>query len=309
MRQGVVTTAARRLLERRASEVLKRRQDVCRRARPDDIHDLRVATRRLQEAIDLLAFALPERERTRARRRARRIRRGFAEVRDADVLLETLIAVAGRCAPADRRALLALRPGLQARARRARIAASKRAGAAERARADSPAGARPGSAARDRIGAPPGGGVAGLPVPGLRRRLRVLLRALPPVPAPALARVAARLLAARSAAVGRGLERARSGRAADLHRLRIAVKKYRYTLELMNELGLGRYARAIGAARRIQEQLGRLHDVDVLLALLRRGRGAGPAIPAALRRERRALVAGALTMAARFRPVAGSVLP
>jgi len=256
---------ARRLLERRAREVLARRRAVRRRARPGDVHDLRVATRRLQEAIDLLAFALPERERSRARRRTRRIRRDLAGVRDADVLLETLVSLAGRCSPDDRRALMALRPVLEAR--------------------------------------------AGLPVPGLRRRLRALLRALPPVPAPALARVAARLLVARSAAVGRGLERARSGRAADLHRLRLAVKKYRYTLELMNELGLGRHARAIGAARRIQEQLGRLHDVDVLLALLGRGRGAGPAIPPALRRERRDLAAGALTMAARFRPVVGTMPP
>jgi CHAD domain-containing protein len=132
---------------------------------------------------------------------------------------------------------------------------------------------------------------------------------------PALGRVAARLLAERSAAVGRGLERARSGRAADLHRLRIAVKKYRYTLELMHEIGFGRYARAIDAARRIQERLGRLHDVDVLLALLRQGRGTWrgggtrPAIPAVLRRERSALVASALATAARFRPVTGAVVP
>ena len=300
MPQGeVTTTAARRVLERRAREVLKRRHAVRRRGRPDDIHDLRVATRRLQEAIDLLAFALPERERTRARRRARRIRRGLAEVRDADVLIETLMALAGRCAPPDRLALLALRPRLQARVGRARIVAARR-------------GVAPLGAAR--VGARPAQGgdglaLAGLPVPGLRRRLRALLGALPPVPMPALARVAARLVVARSAAVARCLERARSGRATDLHQLRIAVKKYRYTLELMNEIGLGRHGRAIGAARRIQEQLGRLHDIDVLLGLLRRGRGTRPAIPAVLRRERSALVAGALATAARFRPVTGAVLP
>jgi len=281
MRRVAVTASARRLLERRAREVLKRREAVRRRARPDDIHDLRVATRRLQEAIDLLFFAFPERERMRVRRRARRIRRALAEVRDADVLLETLLAVAGRCSRRDRRAFLMLRPRLEARAAVARSAVA-------------------------RVAATPGAEIAGLPVPGLRRRLRALLRAPSPLRSRDLARVAARQLAVRSAAVGRGLERAPGGRAADMHRLRIAVKKYRYTLELMNETGLGRYARAIGAARYMQEQLGRLHDVDVLLALLRRGRAARP-IPATLIDQRRALLAEALALVARFRPVAGPV--
>jgi CHAD domain-containing protein len=307
MRRSRGTATARRLLERRAGEVLRRRGEVLRRARPGDVHDLRVATRRLQEAIDLMAFALPGRERARARRRARRIRRGLAAVRDADVLVETLVALAARCNAEERSALLALKPALVARARRAR--AGRRAAAAEEPAPAPGAPARFGAMPLPSFGrhAAPAAlpGVAGLPVPGVRRRLRALLRSVPPLPAVALRRVGARRLALRSAAVGDALAAAVTGRAADLHRLRIAVKKYRYTLELMSEAGLGARARAIAAARDLQEALGHVHDVDVLLALLRGRRpGKGAPIPPALGRERRRLAAAAVADAAAFRPVA-----
>src|SRR5262245_15168685 len=199
MRRARGTTTARRLLERRVREVLRRRGAVLRRARPEDVHDLRVATRRLQEAIDLMAFALPGRERARARRRARRIRRGLAEVRDADVLVETLTALAARCNADDRGALLALKPALVARARRARTTLRKAAAV------EPPPPAAP-AAASGRVAVPATGRTAaptahGLPVPGVRRRLRALLRSVPPLPAVVLRRVAARRLALRSTGV------------------------------------------------------------------------------------------------------------
>jgi CHAD domain-containing protein len=319
MRRGTGTTAARRLLERRVREVLRHRNAVLRRARPEDVHDLRVATRRLQEAIDLMAFALPGRERARARRRARRIRRGLATVRDADVLVETLVALATRSATDDRRALLALRPALVARARRARAGVRAAGGNGPAPASGTSAGAasvpvRTKATIRNAPAAPPAArptkeatpAAAGLPVPGVRRRLRALVRSLPSLPSVSLRRVAARRLGLRSSEVRGALARAGTGRAADLHRLRVAVKKYRYTLELMDEAGLASHARGIAAARRLQEALGLVHDVDVLLAVLR-GRRAGPRhpIPAALRRERRRLAAAAIADVADFQPVAG----
>ncbi|HET8946796.1 MAG TPA: CHAD domain-containing protein, partial [Candidatus Polarisedimenticolia bacterium] len=72
----------------------------------------------------------------------------------------------------------------------------------------------------------------------------------------------------------RELERARraatSGRPLPAHRLRIAVKRWRYALEILDASSLGPFTSAIEEARRVQEKLGSLHDLDVLLDLVRR---------------------------------------
>src|SRR6185436_6769700 len=90
---------------------------------------------------------------------------------------------------------------------------------------------------------------------------------------------------------------------AAMHALRIAVKKYRYTLEFMDEVGLGRHAAALAEARRLQDALGRLHDLDLLAALARRAPGAvTPGLRALLREERRPLLLAARAEAAAFVP-------
>ncbi len=52
---------------------------------PDEIHQLRVATRRAAAALDALADALPDKPRKKARKRLKRIRRAAAAARDIDV--------------------------------------------------------------------------------------------------------------------------------------------------------------------------------------------------------------------------------
>src|SRR5262245_35387608 len=82
---GGLDTIARRAIAARVRTLLARRAGAVVRGDPDSIHGVRVATRRLQEALDLFAPILPERERERLRRRARRVRRNLAALRDADV--------------------------------------------------------------------------------------------------------------------------------------------------------------------------------------------------------------------------------
>ena len=53
-----------------------------------------------------------------------------------------------------------------------------------------------------------------------------------------------------------------------LHEVRIAGKKLRYVLELAAETDLVRVVRALATLKSAQEALGRLHDLDVLLASL-----------------------------------------
>ena len=94
----------------------------------DAVHDLRVATRRLREALRLFGPWLPGEETRRVRRRLRQITRGLGPVRDQDVALEFYTAsrasgmagwpgetdearewIARRCARERRAALPAMR--------------------------------------------------------------------------------------------------------------------------------------------------------------------------------------------------------
>jgi CHAD domain-containing protein len=54
-----------------------------------------------------------------------------------------------------------------------------------------------------------------------------------------------------------------------LHQLRISVKKCRYCLELLNPLYEGRFEKAIGLAKELQEVLGKIHDYSVVIDRLR----------------------------------------
>jgi hypothetical protein len=55
----------------------------------------------------------------------------------------------------------------------------------------------------------------------------------------------------------------------DLHNLRIAAKRLRYTLEIFAETFSDESAAIIKEVEQIQEELGALHDNDVMIALLR----------------------------------------
>jgi CHAD domain-containing protein len=54
-----------------------------------------------------------------------------------------------------------------------------------------------------------------------------------------------------------------------LHRLRIALKKLRYSMEIASETGRGAFSRELRGMKKAQELLGRIHDHDVLADALR----------------------------------------
>ncbi|GLV57206.1 hypothetical protein KDH_40430 [Dictyobacter sp. S3.2.2.5] len=60
----------------------------------------------------------------------------------------------------------------------------------------------------------------------------------------------------------------------NLHNLRIAAKRLRYTLEIFEETFPDECASIIKEVEQIQEELGSLHDDDVMIALLRLSLGA-----------------------------------
>ncbi len=119
-----------------------------------------------------------------------------------------------------------------------------------------------------RLEAPGAGRIA--PLPPIRKRARDLLRTAAHGPALPMDARARQVLEERAREVRGRLGAGRGENGERLHRLRIAVKRYRYSLELLDEAGLEGLKPAIRSARILQRDLGSLHDLDLLIDLARR---------------------------------------
>ena len=207
------------------------------------VHQARVASRRLREAVPVLGLALPERRRTRLDRRLRRITRALGPIRELDVSADRLGDLyTGTPTPGVAAVLEALEARRAARLRTlpARL---------ERARPER-----------------------------VLERLSRLAFLVGDVPAAVWRGV----LSARTAARGRrlrdALEHAGVLYAGEpLHAARIAIKKLRYAAELAGELRVAPTKTAVRELKAAQETLGRLHDLDVLGAAVQEVAGAGRA--------------------------------
>ena len=213
------------------------------RGNKEALHKARIASRRIREALPLLSAS--DRVR-RLERRIRKITRALGPVRELDVALQILDEVEGT-GELSRAALARLRQAV-ARERQVLQADMKRrledlnitklrkrtALAARKAAAD-------GSLRRD-------------PVRLARARARA-------------ARRAERLRAAIEGASGIYLPDR-------LHDVRIAVKKLRYSLELVRELSGSRAAAHLKTLADVQDTLGRMHDLEVLITRTRGVQGA-----------------------------------
>ncbi len=195
----------------------------------EGLHQLRVGFRRLEVALGAFATEFEKEWLEELRSRAKILSSRLAQARDLDVFIGERL---DRTAEAGDRTLLA---PLRARAEAQRDIAWKQAG-------DCVAGADFAQFLDD---------VAGL-----------AQSRLPLAHDPRLPKVAARILARQNnRAVKRG-RKARSRDEADLHRLRIALKKLRYTAEFFASLypkkNVKRYIRKV---RRLQEHLGEINDI------------------------------------------------
>ena len=204
----------------------------------EGIHQARVASRRLRELVPAVARAADAREARALRRGFRQVTRLLGRSRELDVALDTLLAIDAR-APAHAVAVTAVRASvLLARAEAARDA-------------------------RDRL--------ASLDVNGLAvRTLALTGRSASRADVLACARrVAARLgrraAELQNAVVGAGLIFAPG----PLHGVRIALKKFRYALEVAERLGRFRLSGSMRRLKGLQNLLGELHDLQVLGGLAR----------------------------------------
>jgi CHAD domain-containing protein len=235
---------------RRFQQALGRRLTVLERDLPaaldhdaDALHRTRVASRRLREVLPVIektsATAAPPLRKSRGR--VRRLPRALGGVRELDVALELLNEIASGH-PHLERATMAVRAEIQ-RERAGRYADMIRS--------------------LEDI------------KPGRLTRELASLTEVPNATAPRAEqqrRLHGRLLR-RAAALDRAILAAGALYAFDrLHLVRIAAKKLRYVLELVAELTHVRTVRLVKKLKASQELLGRLHDLEVLAAYVRRVR-------------------------------------
>lgn len=198
------------------------------------VHQARVASRRLREALPVLGATADEGALDRAGKRVRRITRALGPVRELDVTLLLLAELEGKGA-APQRAIARVRAAVveeRQKRRRAMLAEIKPS------------------------------------------RLEKLRKRLVQVAAPAQRKEPTRTALAEAAAkasdrakrLRAAIERAGGIYLADrLHRVRIEAKKLRYALEIQRELTHSRPTARMNRLKHHQDLLGRVHDLEVLI--------------------------------------------
>ena len=100
--------AAAQVIETRADEVLEHSVGVLDVGDIERVHDLRVATRRLQAALTVFRKCFPREQRRAALKQVKALADALGERRDPDVSIETLERLADQAGVADRRGVDAL---------------------------------------------------------------------------------------------------------------------------------------------------------------------------------------------------------
>ena len=233
------TNTPSELVIRQRAGALERSLPGAREGDVEHVHQARVATRRLREAVPLIVSGTRGRK---VERKMRRLTRALGPVRELDVALQTLdeLTEAGTVPPAA-------------------IARLKQEIALERRRLHTQMCAE----------------VSHVDVERLQRKLLTAARKQHPRTGSGL-RDPKRIACARA----RSARRAERVRAAidnaatiylpdRLHELRVAVKKLRYALEVARELSASRAVAQIRTLKEVQDLLGRMHDLEVLIARVR----------------------------------------
>ena len=241
-----VLAAARRQLDQFVSLESK----VLKGDNPEAIHDIRVASRRLQQVLDLL-YPPPRPQKVRKLRRTiRRARRVLSAVRNCDVLLDRVERVLSRKRTSRREAWEVFRDYLQERREQSFRKASRRLSRLNlsafyvrlREHLKTSVPAQSDSAPR-----------AGQQATPIRDR-DDLLRA----------RLDAALRETWSSLESRVAQAKETPEAATLHAVRIAAKRVRYLIEVIHELDVSGSAEALAYLRDLQQHLGDWHDLEVL---------------------------------------------
>jgi CHAD domain-containing protein len=221
-----------RLLERR-TRALKRQLAAAVGGKDTGVHQARVASRRLREALPVLSRGLQHSKSGKAQRKLRRLTQALGTVRELDVTLH-LIDEVGEWPAVPGPALAQVRAQVIEERERRRAVMLER--------------------------------LEHVDVDKLGRRLHAVRQALIAPPTQHNWRgVLALRIARRARRLEKAIDEAGQIYAPEgLHRVRIAAKKLRYAVEIADESGAAPCAATVRVIRRVQDTLGRLHDLQVL---------------------------------------------
>ncbi len=236
-------SAPSELLIRQPLRALEKNLPAAAKGNVDALHQARVASRRIREALPLLSAGSRAR---RVERQVRKITKALGPVRDLDVALQLLDEME-QTGQTSRSAVARLRQALS-RERQFLQADMKRR--IEDCDLD--------KLRKRAIGAVRRSGGGRSPRRDPKRLARAQQRA---------AQRAGRLRAAIESAAGIYLPDR-------LHDVRIAVKKLRYAMELVRELSGSRAVARLRTLTAAQDLLGRIHDLEILIARTRGVQGA-----------------------------------
>jgi len=238
--------AARALLEERGDDFSRCRDRVLKTFDPEDIHDLRVSSRRLREGLALFDPCYPPGNIARVVKKVRQVTRLLGEMRNLDEALLFFTALANELADACGRDLERLVRSFRKNRKKGlkRLKTGLRELAPESLRdqyrriINSPSLFNPRDSGAD-LFAPLSGFARG----ALDVRFNAMLNLLP------------------EARRVEGVE-AR-------HRLRIAVKHFRYRLEILHFLMGAGFPELLATLKGYQDVLGMMHDLDVFAGVVR----------------------------------------
>jgi CHAD domain-containing protein len=239
----------RELAQKQLDRFVSFEPNVLRGDDPDAIHDMRVASRRLQQILDLIYLNPRPREVRRLRRRIRRCRRALGDVRNCDVLLRRVKLLLARKRSSRREAWTAIDHFLRARRSESFLKAMRKLSKVNLAvfyvhmrecLASVGSNQDSGQDAHD--------------------------RALPELPAaePFPERLAEALTGIWNAFQEQIALSHRDQRAPVIHGARIAAKRLRYLLEVVHAFDVPGSAEALTWLRSLQQQLGDWHDLEIL---------------------------------------------
>ena len=215
----------------------------------DAIHDMRVASRRLQQVFDLIFSTPLPREVRRLRRKIRRCRRALGEVRNCDVLLQHVGGRLARKRCSHREAWVAVKQYLQERRSRSFLRATRKLSKVNLALFYIQS-----REILDQLGSAPdrdGGSRASVQPEG---------SALVPF----VERMAQSLVGVWTEFEKQVALSHRESTSPTIHGTRICAKRVRYLLEVVDQFGVRGSSEALAWLKKIQQHLGDWHDMEVL---------------------------------------------
>jgi len=247
--RGEAWSRVRELALKQLDRFLSFEPKVLRGDDPDAIHDMRVASRRLQQILDL-AYPKPRpREVRRLRRRIQRCRRALGDVRNCDVLLERVEGFLKRKRSARREAWTAVQHYLLARRSDSFLKGMRKLSKANLAILYVHL-----KGCLAQVGSPESMG----------RHPHDHSPAESPAPGPFPERVAQALEGVWNPFEEQIVLSHRDPRGAVIHGVRIAAKRLRYLLEVVHAFDVSGSAEALAWLRTLQQHLGDWHDLEVL---------------------------------------------